>query len=425
MTFMYIDAGLWAGSKASGSRGNFDKHRNFALIHQNWGVICDFVPSDQRVVNDNVVHQAPSDSGVQRTLNGVQPINDLLRAIAGTDNRVKVLKAMKYHGPHGRSDPDSIYIFIPDMHIPLLRGIPPAQDSGLYQTDGPNAGRWRYGSGTRPLTGGPTPNSHQEWFERYAAADIAEGGPSDMSAFLDRVEGFSEKRVQMVQLGDMIDLWIGMDMFYESTEANEREVTLRDVETPDGVMRGVDFLDHWCARAVDGQPPGISRPVQRNSRPNAEAIRRLATSTVDPVYLHGNHDCYFLRHTPSAMGRPRQASWGQRVGILAEHGHQGDESNRDGAWLGHWVTDNVAFWYPDGRKYEMYVPGRDPRGDGLTLAARRFARRVRSREPPFAFYVMGHTHVFGMGKVRVFEDLPRRPAQIHIPEVPEISPILE
>lgn len=385
--FVYIDGGLWAG----GGRGNSQEpRRNFALIYNNWAAQCDFVPHGEGTFTADGDNRAIYDSnvkpdGVHDQFLGtpenfdreVGPLNALLHALAGAgdDKRVKVNKVMRYQGGGTRSDTRTIYLFLPDMHLPVLRRDGALSNMAEFRT----LGRYNFGGNIGEQDG---------WFDRYENADIWNGAATDLLEFLRRVSGFSGTTVHVVQLGDMIDLWIGLQCFFEDTESNDHVVRPRNSAS----MSAQEFMTHYLSRALGRQPPGENH-LFVNSRPNSQVIQAMG-GLGHKTFLYGNHDSYFspTANLPRPDGIPaRRGNFRSQDGrIFAEHGHQGDNSNRDGQQFGHTVTNEIAAPAPWIRPYEGMV--NDTRLMGLQFATRRWIASMRGGGY-YAFYVMGHTHV--------------------------------
>ena len=416
--FIHLDCGLWAGSGR-----NHPPHRNFGIVHGNWAVLCDF----RRASNNFTSSQTPIRSGsswhvpfiqnrtvTEAMFNELQPVNELLQRLAGSNAEVKIIRAMRYIGPFPRSQATlshPIDVFIPDTHIPVLKGTPPQQGLGSALTvDGPHYGRWHYAAGAPPprdADGGQVVNGRRslgvgadDWFHAHNSSEIFEDAGSDLLRFLDRLEAYSGHQVRLVQLGDMIDLWMGFACYFQ----NRGDGVVRLVPRgPDRSYSGEEFIDYWIdQRATRSRREGLVV----NSSDNAEVLRRMAQfgsgGGRQVFFVYGNHDCYFARHTPSSIGVARRDHYHEE-GLRVEHGHAGDPYNRDGMarfFSGHRITQATAFYHPWTREYEGRV--NDARLVVLMRAAELYIRQTN----PFAIYVSGHDHLHGLGRVTADTSVP-------------------
>ncbi|MCC6521333.1 MAG: hypothetical protein IT373_01605, partial [Polyangiaceae bacterium] len=180
----------------------------------------------------------------------------------------------------------TIYVFIPDMHMPLLCGRRPAGD------DGPAMGRVRYSE--------HGPSAVHDWFTLYERADLFQDAGTDMLTFLTRLETFArehgERPLKVVQLGDMIDLWIGFERYFAETPANARAVHLLTGQP----LTGAAFVCHWGACASASTAGGSrshrsgSAVARTCSRDSKSCLATLSWST--------------LGVAPGAQSRPRSSS---------------------------------------------------------------------------------------------------------------------
>jgi hypothetical protein len=361
--FLYMDCGLWAGS------GDVhEPYRNFGVVCGNWAAMCNFSFGEGESLG-------PIDEPDAADLNAV------LKAIAGEDGSVEVYKTLRYRGPDERvMTDDRIEIFLPDLHIPVI-------NRGDYDENnfGESMGRWEFESyqdkkGYDPRT---------VWFERYFNADIHEGASEDLLRFIQRLKAFEDfGRVHLIQTGDMIDLWIGFECFFEGTPESEPDVELTQGTKP----TGAEFTKYWADRALN--QPGTEDNVEASTGGyNAAVLREL--QGLDRVhFIHGNHDNY-LSAEPGPLPARMDKYW--HFGLYADHGHGSDSCNRDGSrgWFqGHNVTNIGPFEHPWSREAESYAWWRDNRENCIHWA-------VCLYNPGTAMYIHSHTHEWGLGMVKV------------------------
>ncbi len=370
LEFLYLDCGRWGGN---GER--YPRQRNFGVVWGRWALLCDFVTDGTSFPSKLKADAAP--------------VNALLQVLTEPgESAVRILKSEWLPPSPLAPEPswDHIYVFLPDLHLPLVARLPDPQASedephgvtSRYRSDGAPLGRFRY-----PHHDNEQLSPEQEqWFRSYLASDIFQGAAHDLVEFLEKLSRYQgDARLKLVQVGDMYDLWIGLDRYFD-VQADEA-VLLSD--RPDALgISAQRFIDYWVER---------TNHVRRNAR----AIRRLhefgdGRHLTD--WLYGNHDCYLGAHTPA--GLPQRKKFLLERGLFAEHGHRGDASNRDGAKDGQFLTNEV-FEYPFLRKLDP-----DRRQVFLDVAAHLAVdTALHAPEQAFGVYVMGHTHSGYLSRVRL------------------------
>jgi len=203
-----------------------------------------------------------------------------------------------------------------------------------------------------------------------------------------------KSKVSLVQLGDMYDLWIGLQKCFVESDPGEFKLVGEKVpcsvvtETNDLQMRdesftGFEFVKHWIEKTHE-------------TNPEVAAAFRDFAGDVDTFFLAGNHDDYLVHdavYPPDPRGYRNMVfdSLGQTRqrevhddGLFLEHGHYLDQSNRDGATAGHDMTQLVFDW--------DFMRSLDPdrRRIWIVGAAARFMEHRQRR--PFFLYAMAHTH---------------------------------
>jgi hypothetical protein len=428
-SFTYMDVGRWGGERISDGHRISHLQKNFGIVWGTYAALCEYVAKDSALDAESCLLCATD--GKPHDI----PINALIRQLRTPNHSVRVLKWLQPR--QGKSvDWQTVYIILPDLHLPVVVKKPPdlpdaSQPKRPYAMTSPNELTWRTmpalvsgdgkawarlkytdvsycDAGTVPVSLTPDgdgivtyPNGARAlgnpadlWFDRYIAGDIF-GGPNDpaskdLEAFLDRVvaanlPGFTK---HFVQIGDMYDLWIGLDRYYAEVKDDQigaggrkHDVILTNTN---GVVAGA-FIDEWVKRTEDCFPALVrDRLNQLHLKPG------LSTS-----WLWGNHDNYFAAHTalkPDGSGRivTRQRDI-RTSGVFIEHGQRGDPSNRDGAPSGHAITQDV-FRHPFLRKA-------DPVRRNYFLAAAALAYVI---QPDFCIYTMGHTHMPYATQVKVW-----------------------
>ncbi|HRI63201.1 MAG TPA: hypothetical protein PK156_03160 [Polyangium sp.] len=251
---------------------------------------------------------------------------------------------------------------------------------------------------------------YHDGIEGGKPADIFENAGDDLVEFALRLEAYArvareEKRIRarLVQVGDMLDFWVGFNCHYETSPAPDLPVST--------TRWGDEFVRHWAYNALGKTKQG---------RQVARAMHRFSEGGLNPVYLYGNHDNYLgrvqnVKYQRDESGRieklaPRTSVF-QAKGVFIEHGHRWESSNADHesfgqvvsglAWrmlgdiapLGLFVTQ-AAFIRPEpirlfeGKAAGAIASGYGQRLDQVVGAVERFLAAGSG----FSVYVMGHTH---------------------------------
>lgn len=377
-----LDTGRWGGPKTAGAR-----QRNIGIVSGTWAALFDFEAHDAALDTDQHLICEPAGTPVPDN-----PINDLIREFRkGGQASLRLLRSMRSDNPNylkgWTQDTSTVFVILPDLHLPICTAMPDP-----VKGDGHHMGRVDYTNFLTDDNGifnGKLSGLANTWFKRYLAGDIF-GGPTedaakDLNRFLDLFEGATLKSglaVHFVQIGDMYDLWIGLERFF--TEQATQTVLLRNQH---GMLAGI-FIDNWADKTAEAfRAAGLVNIVER--------LNKLAVNPkFKTSWLWGNHDNYLSIHTPvmpaGKVGVPVRQRKVEGGGILIEHGQRGDPENRDGAVSGHDSTNDV-FKHPLIRQFD---PNR--RNFYTALAAVTYVA-----SPSFHIFVMGHTHSPFMTRVQV------------------------
>ena len=404
VAFAYLDCGRWGGPMKVGG----PQQRCFGLIWGPWAALCEFAPNDS-FANDG--HLIPDKGNL---------LNEVLLQLRGSGGAsVQLIKYVYSPAPNPdsrnwKTDWATVYLVLPDFHLPISVRTP-----GTAGSDGPAMGRYGYRDAYMvPNPRGPSSLSHftvvpgpdgmvtnplnqqvemgqsgQTWFERYREGDIfgLPGGSADrdLRNFLDRLARAPVRdKVHLVHVGDMYDLWIGLDAFFD--QAPTSRVRIGDRQG----IKAAEFIDYWCwetNRLFGGDY--VDRATQAMVK-GSGTLAALANLPVrEKSWLWGNHDNYLAPpeegeggHTPGWVPRRRRQI--RQNGVFIEHGQRRDPSNRDGELDGHTKTNQV-FASPPLRAFD---PTR--RGFFTTDSAAQFLMK-----PDFGVYAMGHTHMPFLTKV--------------------------
>ena len=367
-SFIYLDVGRWGGSQF------YSTNRDFGIVCGRTAVLCAF-KSD-----------AGSASPVPNTYSRpeVDHINALLTHLGtGSLGAVKVRRydtARTLLPNNADVTPDRIFVILGDMHLPVI--------TSLNDTFGPRMGRQPGNTGS---SGDMVINDAIDWYQNYNGADgsgnhsrqggdIFEQAGPDLSEFVRLLGAFTAFPLHLMQLGDMIDLWIGLERFFV---AHPSKVVLDTSKTdPDAVS----WINHWTDRTLTGTTQ--SQHVQNF----------LAFNNGSKSWLYGNHDNYLGAFQPTQLVQmsgnlQRSENFDDRqTRLFASHGHRWDSSNKDGATRGQAITQ-VAFSHP-------WVRGMEPGGrrDTIVGACELF---LSNEANPFCVFAMGHTHVGVLTRVTI------------------------
>ena len=390
---VFLDVGRWGGPTKSGPR-----QRNFGLVWGTWVALCDFEPRTASLDTDE--HLLRDEKGVPRV---DHPINDFIRQVRAAGSSVRLLRSMFSGNPNYlkgfTQDFQAVYVIIPDLHLPVCTKKP-------APSDGKHTGRHKYldMSALRPFaipddegvvklpSGSAFGDGANAWFDNYLNGDIF-GGPDETAAQdLDRFVGIiggvtftGDRQLHFVQIGDMYDLWIGLERFF-SQQPTQSVVLRNGTERNSGILAG-KFIDFWSDRSH----------LAMQSASGSNIIARLNKLAQNPKiktsWLFGNHDNYFAAHTPVvSVGEavPQRVRRLLTGGVLMEHGQRGDPDNCDGAIGGHTTTNRVFD--------NAFIRSLDPNRRNFFTA---LAGMTYVSNPNFHIFVMGHTHSPYLTRIRI------------------------
>lgn len=363
--FVYMDVGRWGGMDS----------REFGIISGPYVALCKFAAgtNDKRIQS---LHQANKHS--------IQ-IDNLLHSLAAPTSRgIFAAQVVKYEYlvSNARASDDTIYLFIGDLHLPIVNKYP--ANLKIETTVFTGRGGADFSRSSNKLVG-PTEKNEgqvmsgnydklntssadqiQQWYSRYMGGDIFRGGARDLASddlllFIDLLQQSPlRNKVHLIQVGDMYDLWIGLDRYFEKSN---------QIQLSSGAE---EFIDCWIRRA--------------NSCYNAltSKLNGLSSVVAEVSFLYGNHDNYLIKHVPAGIPSRKRAY--REKGLFCEHGHRVDAFNCDGAIEGHKITNKLfAYGYVGNVGVRPFDPKRRPLYTGassLNFMA----------NPDFDVYVMAHTH---------------------------------
>lgn len=404
LDFVYMDVGCWAGH---GGKGNWPAHREFGVVYGHMVVLCAYAKSRgdyDRYLNpptwkkfgsaaqskaiDVTIVQHPDWSVVKaflRRISQESAIGDLY--ILGATMVSSVFSPVP---PRGPAKP--IMVFLGDLHAPVMTDQSKAHliENGQEMLRGRLDLTNRTGGALNYLAGNAlnqlstraaeltaeicgemkwertaTRVSVDDWMRHYhvgtsRTADIFQDAGKDLRTFVDALADFhrTTRPLELVQLGDLFDLWLGFQRAFGDREGSLDAVDnlRKDLALP--------FARFWVDQSLyeSDQGPHLVHLLTLSQH----AGRNAKTGTpLNTYFLYGNHDNYRKHGVADAVKLPeghehaglgisafRAPSFFQRTGLWAEHGHQPDEANRDeDPSRGHELTQ-AAFIDPSVRSLE-------------------------------------------------------------------------
>ena len=284
--FAYMDVGCWAGS---GRDKMWPRHREFGVVYGPIVVLCAFAQDGEYARYGNpptwgAFGSAVTTHAIDATIRKHprwEPVGNLLARLAGilkVENSdlplpLHILGVTAVASPYvpvpacGPEDP--ITVFIGDLHAPvvtrpadahltdlgreMLRGrldinsvlemlptglLPPAAILNVAEKVVEACGKMDWNRTTSAA-------SMNRWFDLYHGeqerrADIFETAGADLRKFVDALAGFHQEThpLEVVQLGDLFDLWLGFQCAFEGSA--------------DGLFGdALKFVRHWVDHSIE------------------------------------------------------------------------------------------------------------------------------------------------------------------------------
>lgn len=369
--FAYLDVGRWGGDLPGGQRC-------FGLVWARWVALCEFLPGS---------------GPPAKITDWDSPIDRVLDALKYGNHHVLVRKSLWSISPVADPDPNTVWVIIGDLHLPIrTASTRPAMrlktgnlnwhfgfDSSrggritiLEDIDNPEDRNGR--QGFDPTNSGIV----QRWYANYSASDIFQSAEDDLVEFLQSIDqvDIPNGSINVLQIGDMYELWNGLDRYWLELTAGEGVTPLPNRDA-DG-MAAWDVVKFW---------------VSETNRAFPNLVKMLNDQGAHSrFFLYGNHDCYLKAGAldPPILGLPVRRQFIHQGGIFIEHGQSGDDFNRDGASKGYLITQANFVVKNQLRNLEdpaRKLIGSDKRKVFIARAANLFAGNSN-----FCVYAMGHTH---------------------------------
>ena len=416
--FVYLDVGAGIGDSSS------QRKRNFGVIYgdgrEGWVVLCERLPVSQSLL----IEEMPGYPGVRNEVTNTL-LNFLGHCSSQIVGRVARDRALNTHG--------EIYVLLGDLHLPLIKestsvGLVERVEKKWMNLSQPYRHyQWAedledylffhpisvHGaiSTIRGRDALDAPHTLEQWKNSYTNGDIfsprgtgreAAGDLNDFIGCLESWGGDGHPPIHFPQLGDMFEFWIGLQSLF--TEGR--------LEVPSS---NHDEIQNWLSCAYHSTMVG-----------DQSLAERIHYCTVaQKTWIYGNHDNYLhcvpgnevtftevQQRTEPFERAPRahiaqQHRWGSpprrhqdyflhQNGIRMEHGHQGDEFNRDNnAIRGHDITQMCFTLGPWTRAF-----GDQGRAKFVAYGASRYYTRWDERD--IKVFVMAHTHEAHLERVNVY-----------------------
>lgn len=339
--FLHLDVGRWIDSSKT-------KARDFGLIWGRHVALCQYVPGGGQS------NSPKRKKGLDVDFLTTSPLAD----------RVKVVKsASAWWAPYADFNWDRLYVIIPDLHL---------------------MGK-AYGEKWHPEGFDFGPETHlRDFAEKLAAIPPPLGGA-----------------LEVVQIGDSYDLWVGCKPYYLNSDKEHDKGRKLELTSPEDVA--LRDIKSWI-ELIQNDAPGGKNPAM------------TAFETLEGAfggrfhYLYGNHDNYLgLPQVCAAAGLRPRVRFVERPGVFIEHGHRMEGRfvirapylNYDGTDTGYKATIK-AFDSAGGggamtdlvkRIADEWAAVHD-RAEYVGEQAQVWLGRLSrgTRQPPHVF-VIGHTHI--------------------------------
>jgi hypothetical protein len=244
-----------------------------------------------------------------------------------------------------------------------------------------------------PDTEGGHAENVRDWFNRYhgtkekKGADIFEDAGADLLLWLALLKDYqvnegSNLPVQLMQLGDLFDFWIGLKCPFS---------LLDGAKSFPNKAAACEFVKYWMEETL--RAPAI------NYLWNFDKQAPMTSPDLKTIFLYGNHDTYMGSLLPETERLKER--FDDDPGLVAQHGHQEDDFNKEGSAMWGYLLTQAAFSDDYVRGIEDPVSALGPTlfgGKWTRLALAEMALRtcifdrVKRNKTPALTFVMGHTH---------------------------------
>ena len=326
-SFVFLDVGRWGGSE----QNPHGMQRNFGLIWGKWVVLCNFL-------GFNYNYPDYLDRDKKGSL-----LDKFIRGLCTTKSSVRIIKKL-YCYEINKPDWNKIRVLLPDLHLPVVTSPPKTEVPGRFSD-----------------------LSLDSWYEKYKLGNIFDGAANDLRDFLLLLATnpvAKGQQLQIAQLGDMYEFWVGIDRQFENRPTTGGQFPL--------------VVDAKGKKTI----AALVERTHKENKPLFDAFEYVTRSGYAVTYLYGNHDNYLAKPIcPQGEVADRQKEYRQD-GLFFEHGHAGDDPNADPTCKsGHGVTRHV-FYHPIIRSF-------DPNRRAIWTCISTLSWIAK---PDFQVYAMAHTH---------------------------------
>jgi len=389
--FVYMDVGRWGGNtdKKMDCVASENQQRDFGVICGYHAVLCRFDSKKPGLLINTYTKIPDKDLYVEKILK-------FLQIICSKKYGVKIIKWESiFPNRFQKENEVTVNVFLGDLHLPLYLREPELKynpgNKNLMDEDG-----WYYyndlfmGKVTGPLYREKVDalnrvmnkSELRNWYKDYFKGDIFRGAEDDLEIFLKNIGDAANTKmnIRFFQLGDMYDLWIGLDIYYELFDGPSGEVKLLEEGEPRNDKKAREFIKYY---------------VERTNACFPSLIKQFRSLNVkEKIILYGNHDCYLAVYNPEGKALKRYYKE-ESSNLYCEHGQWIDSFNYDGNKKfgispGHRITELVYAW-PIVRKADP-----DRRYSYIAGASLEYYKNS-----DFSFFVMGHTHLPYLTKVSI------------------------
>ena len=392
--FIYMDVGRWGGNTdlKMDCLASKNQQRDFGVICGCHAVLCRFDSKKPGLLINKNTQIPKNDPYIER-------IVDFLEIICGKKYGVKIIKWESVIPKRLKKVNDlTVNVFLGDLHLPLYIKEPELKkdyskkllDPAHFVYDDSFMGKVKWPLFNKYTSIGKVTNSWElrDWYKGYFEGDIFRGAEDDLVIFLKNIEVANNKKmdIRFFQLGDMYDLWIGLDGYYKLYDGPPGQVGLLEDGESKTDQSARKFIKYYIEKANACFP---------------NLIRQFNSLRVkEKIILYGNHDCYLAVYNPKGETLKRNYYDNKLSNIFCEHGHWIDSFNYDGNKIsfeflnktvaispGHRITQLVYAW--------PWIRDWDPNRRYSYIAGSSLEYYKRD----FSFFVMGHTHLPFLTKV--------------------------
>jgi UDP-2,3-diacylglucosamine pyrophosphatase LpxH len=379
-SYVYLDVGVWAENE------------------YDFGAICGPNVWLCKFTHKQAHSYPPDDAFAPDKTSAPDPLKKFAEAFLATQHGFVV---DQYAHVRGRPQPsaDTLYLVIPDMHLAALPHVDGYDNLADTLKSQPavdiEPGQYECALAVQ--------SAHCSDCQKARKADIFGTAGTALCAFLDTVIALARTdlkgKLKVVQMGDMYELWQGMDKW---TSYFNEDPSIRGLELEDKAMTAL------LLRVL---------AIKKQHRPLIGRFERLDGLGVT-AYVYGNHDVYIVDNMRNknaewqahlkTEGVPSRATHLYENSVLFEHGHRMEPMlfgwvwpNRDGSSVGPFITkvvNKVPWLRAIQGSWLLPIPRPDyHRFSALEVCHDNYDVAAEGDSTgedlgPISVFVMGHTH---------------------------------